>query len=214
MSDQAEATGQRGLRERVREALPDIEPVDRRTFLRYSFFGGVSAGLGLFGAASIGFLWPNLAGGFGADITLPTPAEELYTQISNEQAPFVYPTGRLYVVTWDPSLEGAQEQYGEEHVQLDDSRGLMALYHKCVHLGCRVPWCQSSQWFECPCHGSKYNRWGEYTDGPAPRGLDRFPSRVDSNGMMVVSTGTTLTGPARTANVLQQQPEGPHCVNI
>lgn len=198
----------------VRRLIGEIEPVERRTFLRYSLFGGVAGGLAAFSAASLGFLWPNLAGGFGADLVLPTPAEELYTQITEEQAPFTYPSGRMYVVTWDPSVSGAEEAYGEEHTVLDDSRGLMALYHKCVHLGCRVPWCQSSQWFECPCHGSKYNRWGEYTDGPAPRGLDRFPSQVDADGNLVVSTGTILTGPARTANVLQQQPEGPHCVSI
>ena len=54
-------------------------------------------------------------------------------------------------------------------------QGYVALYQKCVHLGCRVPWCESSQWFECPCHGSKYNRVGEKQGGPAPRGLDRFP---------------------------------------
>ncbi len=52
--------------------------------------------------------------------------------------------------------------------------GIVALYQRCVHLGCRVPFCQTSQWFECPCHGSKYNRVGEKKAGPAPRGLDRF----------------------------------------
>ena len=53
-------------------------------------------------------------------------------------------------------------------------QGIVALYQKCVHLGCKVPWCETSQWFECPCHGSKYNRVGEKQGGPAPRGLDRF----------------------------------------
>ena len=52
--------------------------------------------------------------------------------------------------------------------------GFVALYQKCVHLGCRVPFCETSQWFECPCHGSQYNRVGEKKGGPAPRGLDRF----------------------------------------
>ncbi len=46
----------------------------------------------------------------------------------------------------------------------------MPLYQRCVHLGCRVPFCNSSKWFECPCHGSKYNEAGEYQLGPAPRG--------------------------------------------
>ena len=72
--------------------------------------------------------------------------------------------------------------------------GFVALYQKCVHLGCRVPWCQSSQWFECPCHGSKYNRVGEKVGGPAPRGLDRFVLEV-SGGNIVVDTGNLVLGP-------------------
>ena len=58
-------------------------------------------------------------------------------------------------------------------------QGYVALYQKCPHLGCRVPWCQTSQWFECPCHGSKYNRVGEKRGGPAPRGMDRFALEVE-----------------------------------
>ena len=54
-------------------------------------------------------------------------------------------------------------------------QGIVALYQKCPHLGCRVPECVTSQWFECPCHGSQYNQVGEKKGGPAPRGMDRFP---------------------------------------
>lgn len=194
--------------------LPRLEPVERRTFLRYSLIGGVGAGLAGFGAGVLGFLWPSLSGEFGADIILPVPAAELASEIRKERAPFEFPAGRMYIVTWDPKAPGAEEAYGADHPVLDNGQGLMALFQKCVHLGCRVPWCQSSQWFECPCHGSKYNKWGEWMGGPAPRGLDRFPSRVDDGGNLVVSTGTILTGPARTARVLEQQPEGPHCVDL
>ncbi len=56
--------------------------------------------------------------------------------------------------------------------------GVVALYQKCPHLGCRVPECPTSQWFECGCHGSQYNRVGEKKAGPAPRGLDRFAMSV------------------------------------
>ncbi len=193
---------------------PIIEPVERRTFLRYALGGamGLSAAAG--GVGFIGMLWPSLGGGFGADITLPEPAEDIYQQIVGDRAPYEYPAGRMYVVAWNPSLPGAEESYGTNHLMLDDTRGLMALYQKCVHLGCRVPWCQSSQWFECPCHGSKYNKWGEWVGGPAPRGLDRFPSEVDGDGNLIVHTGTILTGPSRTAAVLQQEPEGPNCVSL
>ena len=201
------------MTENTKRRLPELKPVERRTFLRYSLLGGVGAGLAGFGVSFVGMLWPSLAGGFGADITLPLPAEELLAEIQREKAPFAYPAGRMYVVAWDPSVPGAEEAYGTDHAILDSGLGLMALYQKCVHLGCRVPWCQTSQWFECPCHGSKYNKWGEWMGGPAPRGLDRFPSKLE-DGNLIVSTGSVLTGPPRTARVLQQEPEGPHCVDL
>ena len=71
----------------------------------------------------------------------------------------------------------------------------MPLYQRCVHLGCRVPYCGSSKWFECPCHGSKYNGAGEYKLGPAPRGMDRFKLEI-TDGNVVVDTSR---GDPRTA---------------
>ena len=90
-------------------------------------------------------------------------------------------------------------------------QGFVALYQRCVHLGCRVPWCQTSQWFECPCHGSKYNRVGEKKAGPAPRGLDRFAILV-AGGKMTINTGDIELGPPIGTNTTGQQQEGPLCV--
>lgn len=194
---------------------PFLPPVKRRTFLRYAFFGGVSFGLAGFGAAALGQLWPNLAGGFGGIITMEgMTAEEMLAEIKEAKTPLWFSEGRMYIVAWDPSVRGAEEAYGEVGVALGPSDGLMALFQKCVHLGCRVPWCQTSQWFECPCHGSKYNKWGEWQDGPAPRGLDRFPAEINDAGNLVVNTGILITGPSRTADVLQQPPEGPNCIDL
>ena len=86
-------------------------------------------------------------------------------------------------------------------------QGYVALYQKCVHLGCRVPWCPSSQWFECPCHGSKYNRVGEKQGGPAPRGLDRFALEV-SGGNIIVDTGLLVTGPPIGTEHHRPEPRG------
>ena len=47
-------------------------------------------------------------------------------------------------------------------------QGIVILSQKCPHLGCRVPECNTSQWFECQCHGSQYNRAGEKKAGPGP----------------------------------------------
>jgi cytochrome b6-f complex iron-sulfur subunit len=89
--------------------------------------------------------------------------------------------------------------------------GYTALYQKCVHLGCRVPECKTSQWFECQCHGSQYNRNGEKKGGPAPRGLDRFPITASKAGISV-DTGQIIIGPPIGTNTTGQEAEGPHCV--
>ena len=93
------------------------------------------------------------------------------------------------------------------------AQGYVALYQKCVHLGCRVPWCESSQWFECPCHGSKYNRVGEKKGGPAPRGLDRFVLQV-SGGQITVDTAASslVQGPPIGTDTTGQTAEGAPCV--
>jgi cytochrome b6-f complex iron-sulfur subunit len=89
-------------------------------------------------------------------------------------------------------------------------KGFVALYQKCVHLGCRVPFCDASQWFECPCHGSRYNRVGEKTGGPAPRGLDRFGIQLNGD-TLVVDTSEVVDGPPIGTDTTGQGAEGPHC---
>lgn len=88
---------------------------------------------------------------------------------------------------------------------------LVALYQKCPHLGCRVPFCDSSGRFECPCHGSKFNLKGEYLAGPTPRGMDRFPVRVEGD-QVLVDTGTVIEGPARGILTMPSVPAGPSCL--
>ncbi len=71
---------------------------------------------------------------------------------------------------------------------------VLALWWRCTHLGCRVPWVESEGEFQCPCHGSRFSRTGEYLAGPAPRGLDRFPIEIQ-DGRIVIDTGTVILGP-------------------
>jgi cytochrome b6-f complex iron-sulfur subunit len=107
------------------------------------------------------------------------------------------------------AIANAKKVYGAELPGME--AGYTALYQKCVHLGCRVPQCVSSQWFECQCHGSQYNRAGEKKGGPAPRGLDRFPITVSGSNLSV-NTGQIIIGPSIGTNTTGQEAEGPHCV--
>jgi cytochrome b6-f complex iron-sulfur subunit len=177
---------------------------NRRQFLKWGMSLGWLGVLTGFSAASLAFIWPNLRTGFGARIPVGTP-DEILGEIEANEGRFEFPEGRSLIVRYDPSLdpEGA-------YAEITNQTGIMALYQRCVHLGCKVPWCAESQWWECPCHGSKYNRWGEWQEGPAPRGLDRFLVE-EVEGQVVVDTSTIITGPSRTAAVLNQPPEGPHC---
>lgn len=71
---------------------------------------------------------------------------------------------------------------------------LFALSQSCPHLGCRVPFCEASGRFECPCHGSKYDLAGEWLEGPSPHGMNRHPIEV-KDGQVTVDTRVLEKGP-------------------
>jgi cytochrome b6-f complex iron-sulfur subunit len=63
--------------------------------------------------------------------------------------------------------------------------GIIALWQKCPHLGCAIPWDEAEGIFHCPCHGSTFNQVGEVLGGPAPRPMDYFPAEVSDEGIWV-----------------------------
>ena len=77
--------------------------------------------------------------------------------------------------------------------------GFLALWWKCPHLGCTVPWKPDDPTmdqlapkgrFNCPCHGSIYDRYGQIVQGPAPRPMDLFGIEV-REGKVFVDTNPT-----------------------
>ncbi|MGD8319013.1 MAG: ubiquinol-cytochrome c reductase iron-sulfur subunit [Gemmatimonadota bacterium] len=55
----------------------------------------------------------------------------------------------------------------------------------CPHLGCRYEWHGDEDHFVCPCHGSVFEKTGEVVSGPAPRGLDTLPIRIEKGEIYV-----------------------------
>ncbi len=179
----------------------------RRAFLRGAL--GVSAlgALGAFGTATLAYLWPDVRAGFGAVLEVDDE-EAILAEIDANDGRFEYPPGRALFVRYDPD-DDPEGQYAD--ITDGQQSRVLALYQVCVHLGCAVPWCVTSQWWECPCHGSQYNRWGEWMSGPAARGLDRFRVELADDGTVLLDTSEIITGPSRAAQTLEQPPEGPHC---
>ena len=188
--------------------VSDVTDVGRRKFLLRGVGAASLAFLGQFALASIDFLYPRLRGGFGSAISVGAEGD-LRSELSNREPKFI-PDGRFYLSLYegDPAEAADITAYNTANVA---ESGFVALYRKCVHLGCSVPWCGPAKWFECPCHGSKYSINGEYRDGPAPRGLDLFRVEVE-DGQVIVDTATIIAGTPRGTVTTQPQPEGAHCV--
>lgn len=142
----------------------------RRSFVRNAALGSVGVVLAEAAAGFVWFFWPNKRGPFGSKIAVGAadiPAVGA--------APFLSSQGRFLLVHNDD--------------------GLLALYTKCPHLGCTVPWsgpADSPNAFQCPCHGSKYDYNGVRTAGPAPRPMDYMNVIVDGDSVQV-DTGDIRT---------------------
>lgn len=135
----------------------------RRTFTRNAALGAAGIITAEIAVGTVVLLWPNKTGAFGGEI--PIPAESV-PEVGGE--PFRYAQGKFYIVHTED--------------------GVQALYWKCVHLGCTVPWVAGQERFICPCHGSVYLYNGSRVSGPAPRALDAMPVTVNDDGSLTVNT--------------------------
>lgn len=181
-----------------------VEGVSRRQLLR----GALGAGVGLWllevTAGTIGFIWPNLRGGFGAPIEIGTLDDVKLLNSSlpiDEGFPAYLPDARAFVALIDP---GRQEFIaGTDETGDGSALNVRAMWQRCPHLGCKPNACEKNFWLECPCHGSRYDRLGIKADGalygPAPRGMDRFAISVDTEGVLTIDTGKITLGPLPVA---------------
>lgn len=136
--------------------------VDRRTLLRSAMWGSTLLFLGQTATAGLAMFWPRKVSGFGSTINAG-PVEN-------------FPVGSV--------TRFAQGKFFISRLE----EGVIALYWKCPHLGCTVPWLPEEGKFHCPCHGSIYERTGQNIAGPAPRPMDYMNVTIE-NGNILVDTG-------------------------
>ena len=135
------------------------------------------------GGLGLDFLWPKKIIGFGTAVNVGA------VNVPKAGAdPVRVVEGRFWLVNIPA---GTAESPG----------GLLALYQKCPHLGCTVPWRPDfvfggvKGWFRCPCHGSTYTKeGGVLVAGPAPHSMDTMAITVNPNGDLTVETGQVKAG--------------------
>jgi cytochrome b6-f complex iron-sulfur subunit len=152
----------------------------------------------------LSFFYPSVANSFGSVLTVGKvdefPAATPDKCALDEGGVFHRPVARSYIMHLAPGtkfrLSGSQlaNQLDRELFYRDhDGSYWLALYQRCVHLGCTVPFYDTCVSFQCPCHGSHYNSDGSYIGGPATRSLDRFPLIITSQGEVQVDTGKIIS---------------------
>jgi cytochrome b6-f complex iron-sulfur subunit len=181
-----------------------VKGVSRRQMLRYSLGGVMALWLLEVTAGTIGFIWPNLAGGFGGRVRIGT-LEDLKLQNTSlpieEGFPAYVADARAFIVLINP----ARQQFipGEDTSGDGTALNVRALYQRCPHLGCKPNACIRNFWLECPCHGSRYDRLGIKAAGaqfgPAARSMDRFSATVEGDGVLTLDTGKITLGPLPVA---------------
>jgi cytochrome b6-f complex iron-sulfur subunit len=177
--------------------------LSRRRFLRRSMLAvwGLSTVAAVAGALDM--LYPTTSGQFGGVLKVGQkkdfPVAKPSDFKSDQAGVFHVLEARTYIVHLAPASAGTHfllqgsdltdQMSSENWVKDSDGSYWLALYQRCVHLGCTVPFRDNCASFKCPCHGSHYNVDGEYLDGPAPRSLDRFALSLSGQDV-VVDTGS------------------------
>ena len=168
-------------------------PLSRRNVLKLGFWTALGAVAVSAGATFLNTLYPRNVTGFGGPVAVPPAA------IPKPGAPPLQSfDGHFLLVNLDK----------DEGRLADDAApaagGLLALWWKCPHLGCTLPWRQDfisphdpldrKGWFACNCHGSTYTKAGVRIYGPAPRSMDTMQIEVSSSGGITVQTANRKDG--------------------
>ncbi|MFQ5924106.1 MAG: ubiquinol-cytochrome c reductase iron-sulfur subunit, partial [Anaerolineales bacterium] len=141
--------------------------INRRQFVAVAWVATVAGMLGQAGLALFRFMKPNIpAGGFGGEVV----------------------AGSL--VEFEPGTVSYVLRARSYISRLEDG-GILALWQRCTHLGCTVPWRPLEDQFNCPCHSSLFDRVGNVTGGPAPRPMDLFSVTI-VDGKLIVNRGEII----------------------
>jgi cytochrome b6-f complex iron-sulfur subunit len=153
----------------IRPSAIDSARLRRRQLLRVGFAAAVTLIVAELAAAVAPYLRVTRVIGLGAPVPVGK-ASEIFAQFAKtNDRPILFREGRFFL--------------------LHAPGGIIAAYRKCTHLGCTVPFNAAKDFFECPCHGSRYDKnTAVVLKSPAPKPLQLFHISESPAGVLIVDT--------------------------
>ena len=149
----------------------DHEP-SRRSFLKLIPLGLLAGAFASIGGAAFRFLRPKLSAATESWLDVASVAELTGPQ------PLARKIVAEQITGWAITTE-------EHNVFVLPAKNNQVLSAVCPHEGCEVLWEQERNRFSCPCHESYFAADGSRISGPAQRGLDPLPARVQDGKLQV-----------------------------
>ena len=138
--------------------------LSRREFLRWLGWGSLAVPAVTSMVGTLRFLFPNVSYGLPATVKIGRTED--------------FPPGTQRLLTTYKLVINSTE------------KGMFAMSAICTHLGCTVG---GVEWgYQCPCHGSKFDRNGLVIRGPAVKPLPWFKIAEEPDGMLVVDLKQTV----------------------
>ena len=72
---------------------------------------------------------------------------------------------------------------GTKAAVFNDKGNIKAFSNLCTHVGCEIDWNDSEATWDCPCHGSRFEKDGTVKQGPARRPLDSIAVKIEGDEM-------------------------------
>jgi len=140
--------------------------ISRRKLIAYAWIGAGVVVIGELIFGTFAFLWPRRKEGKGEKVFVAGKVGD-------------FKVGEIIY-------------FRKERVFVERSeQGFLVFSAVCTHLNCIVNWNEMLKKFECPCHGAKFNRYGEVLEGPPPRPLDLYKLQIVEE-KLVVDTATLI----------------------
>ena len=153
----------------IRLSAIDSARLRRRQLLRVGFAGVLALSVAELAAAVAPFLRVTRITGLGVPVAVGTAAEVFAEFAKTNDRPILFREGRFFL--------------------LHAPGGIIAAYRKCTHLGCAVPFSAARDLFECPCHGSRFDKHTAVVlRSPASKPLQLFHIREEEGGVLIVDT--------------------------